>query len=231
LTNRWLARVASRVIEAFPGTFASNPRVHTCGNPVRPEIAALPQPAERIPVERDAPLRLLVMGGSLGAQALNETVPQALALLPEKERPQVVHQAGRGKLDSTREAYQRLGVEAELVEFIADMPAVLARADLAVCRAGALTIAELAAAGVGAILVPYPHAVDDHQTRNARYLSEADAALLMPQSELTAESLAKQLAALAADRPRLLAMAERARGLARPQATRCVADLCLEVAA
>ncbi len=231
LTNRWLARIATRVIEAFPGTFDKGARVRTCGNPIRPEIAQLPPPEGRVASASDEPIRLLVMGGSQGAQALNETLPRALALLPEQRRPQVLHQAGRGKLESTREDYRRLGVDAELVEFIADVPAALARAELVVCRAGALTLAELAAAGVASILVPYPYAVDDHQTRNARYLSDADAAVLVPQTELTPESLAELLDQLGTDRPRLLEMARRARALARPAATACVADTCLEVAA
>lgn len=231
LTNRWLARIATQVVEAFPGTFEKGCRVRTCGNPIRPEIARLPAPETRIKCESKAPMRLLVMGGSLGAQALNETVPRALALLSEQRRPRVLHQTGRGKLESTREDYRRLGVNAELVEFIADVPAALADAELAVCRAGALTLAELAAAGVASILVPYPYAVDDHQTRNARYLSDADAAVLVSQNELSPESLAELLDELGADRPRLLEMARRARALARPAATTCVAEICLEVAA
>ena len=231
LTNRWLARLANRVLEAFPGTFPEGPRVHACGNPVRRAIAALPPPRERIATDPAAPLRLLVMGGSLGAQALNETLPQALALLPEAARPRVLHQTGRGKLESTRADYRRLGVSAELAEFIPDVPAALMRSDLVICRAGALTIAELAAAGLGAVLVPYPHAVDDHQTRNARYLADAGAAVLLPQPELSPERLAELLQDLGGDRARLLAMAERARAHARPDAAACVAEQLLEVAA
>ena len=230
LTNRWLARIATRVLQAFPGAFPESDRVRTCGNPVRPEIAALPPPEARMATAGEGPLRLLVMGGSLGAQALNETVPRALARLDEARRPQVCHQAGRGKLEATQAAYREASVEARVVEFIADMPRALAEADLVICRAGALTVSELAAAGLASVLVPYPHAVDDHQTRNARYLSEAGAAVLLPQAELKPERLAALLGELD-DRERLLAMAQRARERAMPQAVGCVVENCLEVVA
>ncbi len=228
LTNRWLARLASRVLEAFPGSFPPARRARLTGNPVRPEIAALAEPEARFDGRGGRP-RLLVLGGSLGAQALNEALPAALARLPQPARPEVRHQAGRGKEEAARAAYAEAGVEAEVVPFLDDMAAAYGWADLVVCRAGALTVAELAAAGVGAVLVPYPHAVDDHQTRNARYLVEGGAARLLPQPELEAGGLADLLADLLADRSGLLEMARAARRLALPQATRQVADLCEEV--
>jgi len=230
LTNRWLARIATRVLQAFPGAFPESEHVHTCGNPVRREIAELPPPEARMAPSGEAPLRLLVMGGSLGAQALNETLPRALAQLDEVRRPQVCHQAGRGKLEVTQAAYRAAGVEAQVVEFIADMPRALADADLVICRAGALTVSELAAAGLASVLVPYPYAVDDHQIHNARYLSEAGAAVLLPQTELNPERLAALLGELS-DRERLLAMARRARERAMPRAVECVVEHCLEVVA
>jgi len=228
LTNRLLARLASRVLEAFPGSFGRRPGVLAVGNPVRPEIAALRDPSARF-AGREGPLRLLVLGGSLGAQALNETVPAALARLPPGlPRPQVRHQAGRGKADATVAAYANLGVTAEVVPFIADMAEAYAWADLVICRAGALTVAELAAAGVGAILIPYPHAVDDHQTHNAAFLVQAGAAQRLPQPELTPERLAELLAGLCNGRGRVRAMAFAARSLARPEATETVARICEE---
>jgi UDP-N-acetylglucosamine--N-acetylmuramyl-(pentapeptide) pyrophosphoryl-undecaprenol N-acetylglucosamine transferase len=169
-----------------------------------------------------------VVGGSLGAAALNEAVPAALALLPVERRPQVTHQAGRDKLDALDAAYRAAGVEAETLAFVDDMAARYAAADLVICRAGALTVAELACAGVASILVPFPHAVDDHQTGNARFLAEAGAAILLPQPELTPQRLAALLGSL--DRDRLLDMAEKARALARPEAARVVADACEAIA-
>lgn len=236
LTNRLLACLSDRVLVGFPEAFRGRHdapipcrRVDTLwtGNPVRPEIATLPVPAERYGA-RSGPLRLLVVGGSLGARILNETVPRALALLEPAERPLVVHQAGLAHVEALRATYAGARVEAEVVGFIEDMAARYAEADLVICRAGALTVAELAAAGVAAILVPYPHAVDDHQTLNARYLSEAGAALLLPQSELAPEQLARMLRDLT--RERLAAMAEKARALARPDATGAVARVCEELA-
>ena len=169
-----------------------------------------------------------MVGGSLGARALNEIVPQALALLPPDSRPQVTHQSGAKQFDELSESYARAGVTANLVAFIDDMAQAYADADLVVCRAGATTVAELAAAGVPAILVPFPFAVDDHQTTNARYLSDASAAILMQQRELTPQKLAALLGEL--PRPRLLEMAEKARRLGKPDATRVVAEACMELA-
>ncbi len=219
LANRVLARVADRVLTGFPAVL---PQGQWIGNPVRHDIAVLPAPTFRYS-ERQDKLRLLVIGGSLGAQALNETVPQALAMLPADERPEVVHQAGEKHIDALRAAYAAAGVDAEAVAFIEDMAGAYAWADLVVCRAGALTIAELAAAGIASILVPFPHAVDDHQTANARFLARAGAAMLLPQNELTPERLAllRNLT-----RGQLLEMAEKARALARPDATVAVAQSC-----
>ncbi len=230
LTNRVLARIANCVLEATPGSFPVRFGARAVGNPVREEIAALAAPAQRFAQRGDAPLRILVLGGSLGAAALNETVPSALARVAAR-RPLVTrHQAGRGKAEKTARAYREAGLDAEVGEFIGDMAEAYAWADLAICRAGALTIAELAAAGLGAVLVPYPHAVDDHQTANARYLSEAGAARLLPQSEMTADALTQLLEELCADgRDGLSELAGRARALARPRAARAVADACQEV--
>ena len=229
LTNQWLARIAARVFEAFPGSFPSSRGAVATGNPVRRAIADLPAPAERF-AGRDGPRRLLVVGGSLGAKALNETLPAALALLPADARPVVRHQAGERTLELARAAYAEAGVEAEVTAFIGDMAEAYGWADLVVCRAGALTVSELAAAGVGAILVPYPHAVDDHQVGNAHYLSDAGAARLVIQKDLTAEGLAEQLGTLLTDRDALLAMAEAARGRAQLAASERVAAACLELA-
>lgn len=227
LTNRLLARIAGTVMEAFPGTFAQ--AVHT-GNPVRREIAALPEPAARYQ-ERTDRLRLLIIGGSLGAMALNQTLPKALALLDPAMRPQVKHQTGQRNFETTQRGYASARVEAELLPFVDDMAAAYAWADLVVCRAGALTVSELAAAGVPALLVPFPYAVDDHQTHNAQFLVQARAGVLLPQESLTPENLAEALRDFCAEpadgRARLCAMAQAARGLARPDATRKVADLCL----
>jgi len=193
---------------------------------VRPEIAAIVAPESRY-AARSGPLRVLVVGGSLGAKALNDVVPRALALLAG-ERPVVTHQSGAHHAESLRQAYAAAGVTAKTPAFIEDMAAAYAEADLVVCRAGATTVAEIAAAGVASILVPYPHAVDDHQTANARFLADAGAAVLVPQSELSAERLATLLAGF--DRVRLRDMARRARSLARPGAASAVAMACAELA-
>lgn len=227
MTNQWLARVADRVLEAFPGSFDPSRGARLTGNPVRTEISDLPPPEQRMG-GRTGLLHLLVLGGSQGAQALNLTLPQALAQLPQEARPEVRHQAGGRQLEETVDAYAGAGVTAEIIPFIEDMAAAYAWADLVLCRSGALTVAELAAAGVGAILVPYPHAVDDHQTKNARYLVDGGAALLLPQSQMDAARLAEMLCL---DRASAGEMAAAARRLAYPGATGAVADHCLEVAA
>lgn len=231
LTNRLLAPLAARVLVAFPGSFGAKRPVRQVGNPVRGTIAALPEPQARFAARSEAAIHLLVLGGSLGAAALNRTVPAAIAGLAPETRPVIRHQAGSRDIEGARQAYAGVGVEAEVEPFIEDMAQAYAWADLVICRAGALTVAELAAAGVGAILVPYPHAVDDHQTGNARYLSEAGAGVLIQQAELSVERLQALLAELLDDRPRLLDMARAARELALPDAARRVADSCLELAA
>ncbi|WP_296753363.1 undecaprenyldiphospho-muramoylpentapeptide beta-N-acetylglucosaminyltransferase [Thiobacillus sp.] len=234
LTNRVLACLADRVLTAFPKVFThAHDKPIPCrrvaaewvGNPVRADIAAMPADGR---AGRSGPLRLLVVGGSLGAQALNERVPQALALLPAEQRPQVVHQSGRQHLDALRANYAAAGVVAEVRDYIEDMAAAYRDCDFAICRAGAMTVAELACAGVPALLVPFPFAVDDHQTGNAEFLSDAGAAWLVQQKELTAEKLAALIGGL--DRATLAAMSDQAMKLARPDATRQVADICEELA-
>jgi len=227
LTNRVLACLADRVLTAFPKVFTHTHdkpipcrRVATewVGNPVRSDIAAA------TPAAHSGPLRLLVVGGSLGAQALNERVPQALALLPADKRPRVVHQSGRQHIEALRANYAAAGVEADVRDYIEDMAAAYRDCDFAICRAGAMTVAELACAGVPAVLVPFPFAVDDHQTGNAEFLADAGAAWLIQQKDLSAEKLATLIGGL--DRAALAAMSDKARALAKPDATRQVADIC-----
>ncbi|KEP91248.1 MULTISPECIES: undecaprenyldiphospho-muramoylpentapeptide beta-N-acetylglucosaminyltransferase [Aeromonas] len=225
LTNKLLARIARRVLMAFPGAFAPNARTAVVGNPVRPEVVALPDPQLR---SSSDPLRLLVVGGSLGARVLNEQVPPAVAaagVLIE-----VRHQCGKGNGEAVAASYAGLGVEAEVSEFIKDMADAYAWADLVVCRAGALTVSEVAAAGVAAIFVPLPHAVDDHQTRNALTLVDGGAAEFLPQSELTPAALASRLSWLAGRRETLLNMAQAARRVAIIDAAERVADECKRLA-
>lgn len=221
LVNRVLAGVADKAMVAFPAALKN---AEWTGNPVRAEVAAVAEPAARY-AQRQGPLRLLVVGGSLGAQALNDVVPKALALMPAGGRPSVLHQAGEKNLEALEHNYQAAGIRAELVAFIDDMARRYAEADLVICRAGAMTIAELSAAGLASLLVPFPYAVDDHQTANARYLADHGAAILLPQPELTPEKLAGLLQTL--DRKTLLAMALKARALGKPDAARRVADLCV----
>lgn len=225
MTNRALARIADCVLEAFPGTFAAGRGALATGNPVRESIAEIAEPADRL-TGRTGPLRLLVIGGSQGAAALNETVPAAVAGLDSPI--EILHQTGRGKLDATRAAYAALNVEARVEPFVEDMAAAYAWADLVLCRAGALTVAELAAVGVASILVPYPHAVDDHQTRNASYLADCGGAIVVQQAALNAGELRDLLGALSVDRPRMVAMSVAAREVALLDATERVAHHCLE---
>jgi UDP-N-acetylglucosamine--N-acetylmuramyl-(pentapeptide) pyrophosphoryl-undecaprenol N-acetylglucosamine transferase len=224
LANRVLAEVADARLTGFPNALR---KAQWCGNPVRAEIARLAPPEERF-AGRSGPLNILVVGGSLGAQALNETVPRAIALVPAERRPQVTHQSGAKHLDALRAHYAAAGVDATTVAFVEDMAASYASADLVICRAGALTVSELAAAGVGSVLVPFPHAVDDHQTHNAQFLAQAGAAVLLQQRDLSARGLADLL--LGFTRDKLLDMARRARSLARPDATSEVAGACLAAA-
>jgi len=225
LTNRTLAHFAKKVLAAFPSAFG--PRAQLVGNPVRQDIIGLPEPEQRL-AGRTGALRLLVVGGSLGAQVLNEVIPQAIAQLPETVRPQIVHQAGTKHIAALQANYQAAGVTADAKAFIDDMAAMYGWADLVICRAGALTVAELSVVGVASVLVPFPHAVDDHQTHNARYLADSGAAILLPQPELTVSNLLKILESMT--REKLLDMAAKARRLGKPEATASVAGICMEVA-
>lgn len=219
MANKVLARVAAKVLTAFPGALKGE----MVGNPVRPQVCELAEPAQRFS-GRTGPLRLLVVGGSLGAQALNDAVPRALAMLPAETRPVVVHQAGEKHLAALQAAYANAGVQGDCRAFITDMASAYGDADLVICRSGAMTVAEICAAGAAALFVPFPYAVDDHQTTNAKYLSDGEAAWLQQQSALTAEWLADWLTQRS--RSELIATATRARALARPHATQQIADIC-----
>ena len=226
-TNRTLAPLAREVLEAFPGSFERAVHARAIGNPVRSEIIALTPPRERL-ARRAAALRVLVVGGSQGAVRLNTVVPYALARAALTCPLEVRHQAGERWLEACRQTYAEAGVRADVQPFITDMAEAYGWADLVICRAGALTISELAAAGIGAVLVPFPAAVDDHQTYNARLLVRQGAAILLPERELTAERLAGEVERLCGERERLVQMAERARALARPDATEALTDTCLK---
>jgi len=230
LANRVLAYAADRILLGFPDALRGRhaTKVEWVGIPVRDAIGRVPSPAARF-ADRAGPLRLLVVGGSLGAAAINRCVPEALALMPEATRPQVVHQSGARHVDALRAAYEQAGVAAHCVPFIEDMAACYAEADVVLCRGGAITVAELAAAGVAAIIVPLPGAIADEQSANAKFLVDAGAAFAMAQNELTAGGLAAQLGALT--RARLLAMATAARALARVDAADRVADACVALGA
>ena len=220
LANRVLAKIAKKVVCAFPNAL---PNSVWLGNPVRTEIAHLPIPSIRFADRKEETLRILVLGGSLGAVALNELVPKGIALIATEKRPKIIHQSGEKHLAKLKENYANAGVTAECVAFIEDMAGAYAWADLVICRSGALTVSELAAAGVASLLVPYPHAVDDHQTHNAQFLVDRGAAILLPQDKLSAESvsLIKNYT-----RAQLLQMSEQARSLARPDAVSDLATLC-----
>lgn len=229
LTNRVLSRLAVRTLSGFPDAFSPRRKTEFVGNPVRADISQLALPAIRLDGRAGA-LRVLVLGGSQGARALNRMVPDALALLLPSAY-ELWHQTGPKHLDDAQSAYTKANVSGRIDPFIKDMAAAYSWADIVVCRSGALTLAELSAAGVASILVPYPHAVDDHQTANARFLVEAGAALLMPEAELNARALADALIALAADRTRLTQMAQAARNQAMPHAADTAATRLLELAA
>jgi UDP-N-acetylglucosamine--N-acetylmuramyl-(pentapeptide) pyrophosphoryl-undecaprenol N-acetylglucosamine transferase len=229
LTNRWLARLADVLLAGFPGAFSDRHGVRVVGNPVRAEILALDSPERRF-AGRAGRLRLLIVGGSQGAQIFNQTVPAALRLMAETVRPEVWHQTGQRDEAAVTAAYREFLPDARATAFIDDMAAAYAWADLVVCRAGAMTVAELAAAGVAALLVPLPHAADDHQTANARYLAGHEAAELVPQAEFTAARLAELLTELGSDRALLARMAVNARRCAVIDATETVAQFCLEAA-
>ncbi len=233
LTNKLLSNFSKKILEGFPGTFPSSDskkkKIMGVGNPVRKDIAAIDGPTARLG-DRWGHVHVLIFGGSLGAQVLNEVVPMALEEMPLDKRPVVRHQAGKNKDESTTSLYKKLGVDAEVTPFIEDMAEAYEWADLVICRSGALTVAELAAAGMASVMVPYLYAVDDHQTANAKYLSESGAAVLMPQKELNADSLSTVLTDLCSDRNKLIEMSIKARRLAKPEATEEVAALCAEYA-
>lgn len=224
LTNRILAKLTAHCLEAFPGALGKT--AEQVGNPVRQAIIDIPAPELRL-TARVTAMRVLVMGGSLGAVRLNQIIPEALAKMPAANRPEVHHQTGQNNLAATREHYHQHGVAARVDAFIDDMAAAYSWADLVICRAGAMTVFELAAAGVASILIPYPHAVDDHQTANAAYLVAQGAALLRQQDELSSDWLCQRLNQFAHQRETLLTMASAARALAKPNAAGIVADRCL----
>ena len=226
LTNRVLARLARKVMQAFPGTFPDG-TAQTCGNPVRDAVVNLPPPDIRFDGRGGRP-RLLVTGGSQGARALNRCVPESLAMLPEAIRPEVLHQAGVNDVDKTQASYRKTGTEARVEPFIEDMAGAYAWADLVICRSGALTVSELAAAGLGSVLVPFPHAVDDHQAANAEVLVAPGAAKMIREQDLTPRALAELLEPLIGDRERLLSMANIARQQAVLDSAQQVAAACRE---
>jgi UDP-N-acetylglucosamine--N-acetylmuramyl-(pentapeptide) pyrophosphoryl-undecaprenol N-acetylglucosamine transferase len=220
--NRALTKIAMRVLTGFPNTMKSAEWV---GNPIREEFDHVRAPALRYE-QRQGPLSILVVGGSLGAAALNENIPAALALMAKADRPTVIHQAGDKHLADLEKRYAQLGVAADIRPFIDDMPTAYAQADLVICRAGAMTVSELAACGVASCLIPFPHAIDDHQTANAKFLSDADAAILLPQQYLNPQDLALMIQNL--NRSDLKEMALRAHALSKPHATQRVAEVCAD---
>ncbi len=233
MTNRWLSGRARRVFAAFPGAFENSKTLQVVGNPVRADIARLAQSPHHTDHDDTQPLRILVVGGSRGARALNETVPAAIASMAIPV--QVLHQAGTVDAELVRERYEAVktsnsNARVEVAEFITDMASAYRDADIVICRSGAMTVTELGALGVPSILVPFPHAVDDHQTRNAEHLANHGAAVLMPQGSLDAASLAGELSRLAADRSSLQAMSDAARSCFVPMAAEVVAEALLEVA-
>jgi UDP-N-acetylglucosamine--N-acetylmuramyl-(pentapeptide) pyrophosphoryl-undecaprenol N-acetylglucosamine transferase len=235
LTNKILSKFASVVLQAFPGVFKN---ATTTGNPVRKSICEIMKPEDRFAkryqqdqqagqLQTQKPLRLLVIGGSLGAVKLNEVIPQALAKIDESQRPEVVHQTGSKNIEAAKTLYSEANVIAKVEAFIDDMPGVYEWADLVICRSGAMTVFELAAAGVASILVPYPHAVDDHQTQNAYYLQRSGAAIIRQQDELTADWLVETIKDFTSDRKQLLTMAVAARKLALTDSAKTIAEVCL----
>lgn len=230
MTNRMLAKLATRVLEAFPSSFPSGVAAQAVGNPVRREITAIAPPAQRF-AERTGALRVLIIGGSQGATRLNAAMPAALALMDVALRPEVRHQCGERHLATARALYEQHQVSGDVRAFIDDMAAAYSWADLIVCRSGALTVSEIAAAGLPAVFIPFGAAVDDHQTRNARFLVDARAAVLIPEGELTPQRLAAELhKLLAGGRELLCAMAVKARSLAITDADERLADACVAAA-
>ncbi|WP_299200287.1 undecaprenyldiphospho-muramoylpentapeptide beta-N-acetylglucosaminyltransferase [uncultured Amphritea sp.] len=232
MTNKILSRMAKRVLEAFGGAFRGKVVTTVVGNPVRGDILSLPEPGLRF-AERQGPIRLLVVGGSLGAKAINELLPAVLSRLADDVQLEVLHQVGKRNLTETQALYKEAGLEGResirVVPFIERMDEAYGWADLVLCRSGALTVSELSIAGVASVLVPFPFAVDDHQTGNARFLAEAGAAILIQQRELDLDRLTNILTEQLNDRQVLLEMAQKARQLGQPEASQTVADICLEV--
>lgn len=228
LTNKVLSYVATTVMQAFPNSFKNNNKVISMGNPIRKEISMIVDPEIRM-AEHQGNIRVLIIGGSLGAQALNESVPQAISQLTQELQPTIWHQTGKNKLSSTIENYKNVHVAAKVTEFIENMAEAYEWADLVICRSGALTISELANAGVAAILVPYPYAVDDHQTANAEYLSNVGAAIVIPQNQLNNKLKDTLTDLFKSGRSKLIEMAKAARELSKPNATQIVAEICLGV--
>lgn len=228
LTNKLLSVLAKRVMQGFPGAFKAGSKVVTIGNPVRTEIENIPAPELRIPSDRK-PFRMLVLGGSLGAKALNEMVPHSLSLMNAELRPEVMHQTGDKHFQETKNLYESIGIKANLVPFVKDMAEVYSWADMVLCRAGALTVAELCAAGLGAIFVPFPHAVDDHQTANAEFMVKEDAALCVQQKDLTQERLADIVEQFALSPVKRLEMAQAAYRLRQVHVTEKIYDICEEI--
>lgn len=227
-TNKILAKLANRILEAFPNTFKQRRNVYTVGNPVRAEILSIPSPDQRFN-HPEPNKRLLVLGGSLGAQAINSILPKALAKLPEAIRPLILHQTGEKHFEDTQKAYESAGVQAKIVPFIVEMDKAYSWADVVLCRAGALTIAELCAVGLGAILVPFPYAIDDHQTANAQFMAKQQAAIVVQQAALTVEMLAEMLEKLVGSNEECIKMAKAAYSLREPQATEKIMTMCKEI--
>lgn len=228
LTNRLLSKVAKRVLQGFPGAFPASSKVMTIGNPVRREIEEVPAPDQRLVADRK-PLRLLVLGGSLGAKAINEIVPRTLSMLSANARPEVFHQTGEKLFDDTKKLYETMGISVNLVPFVKDMANVYTWADMVLCRAGALTVAELCAVGLGAIFVPFPHAVDDHQTANAQFMVKHDAALCIQQNELSETRLAELVETFVQEPNKRVAMAEAAYRLRHIHVTEKIFKICEEM--
>ena len=227
-TNRLLSRLAARVFEAFPGSFPSSAAAIQVGNPVRDSLTRIEDPRSRLGARGGDRRKLLVLGGSQGARSLNQALPAALALIPAADRPEIWHQAGAAATEVAAD-YEHAGVDARVTPFIDDMASAYAWADIAVCRAGALTLAELAAVGLGAILIPYPHAIDDHQRKNAQYFVDRGAAEMLTESQLSPESLSTLLMTLLSQSDRILELARVSRALDNPSAAMRVANACVEL--
>ncbi len=231
MTNKFLAKIATKVFEAFPNSFtnssATDTKITCCGNPLRKEFTKRPKKAKH-PLNNK--VNLLVVGGSLGAKILNEVVPATISSIPEHKNLNIIHQAGERTIDIAKTCYQKNHVEAKIIPFIDDVAKAYIEADIVICRAGALTISEIAMIGVPSILIPLPHAVDDHQTKNAMYLADNGAAILMPQHSFTKENLAVEIIKLINSNEKRKQMSKIARGLAKKEATAIVAEYCLEAA-